>query len=493
MRSLFEWNPHSSSIIRNLHFKISKMKNLPVSLLIILFCLFSPITLFSQSNENLIGNWSGKLDLPGTKLEIIFKISADENGKLTSKMDVPMQGAKDLSVSETDAASDSLKLTVALIMGKFSGKVISDTIIEGNWKQSGATFPLTLKKTNIVTEIKRPQTPQPPFPYLSEDVNYINPKSGLNLAGTLTLPENAKNCPAVVLISGSGAQDRDETIFEHKPFLVIADYLSRNGIAVLRVDDRGVGGSEGNIQDVTSEDFAGDVLAGVEFLKTIKEINSSKIGLIGHSEGGFIAPMVANSSTDISFVILLAGPGMNGEQILYAQGELINRAAGLTDEQIAQNHNLQKAIFDILLNEKDTAKQIEKLKLTYSSGQYSTMNDDQKKVVDSNIKALNTPWFRFFLAYEPCPALFKLKCPVLALNGSKDLQVPSTENLAAIEKALKEGGNKNFKTMEMENLNHLFQTCETGAISEYAQIEETISPTVLKILRDWILEFGIKN
>jgi hypothetical protein len=469
------------------------MKNLTVFFLITLFCLFNPIALFSQTNKNVIGNWSGKLDLPGTKLEIIFKISEDENGKLISKMDVPMQGAKDLPVSETAFNEDSLILSVAMIMGKFSGRVISDTIIEGNWKQSGATFPLTLIKTNTVTEIKRPQTPQPPFPYLSEDVNYINPQSGLKLAGTLTIPENAENCPAVVLISGSGAQDRDETIFEHKPFFVIADYLSRNGIAVLRVDDRGVGGSEGSTQDATSKDFAGDVLAGVEFLKTIKEINPGKIGLIGHSEGGLIAPMVANSSADVGFIVLLAGPGISGEQILYAQGELINRAAGLTEEQIAKNQKLQKAIFDILLNEKDTAKQLERLKLTYSEGKYTTMNDEQKKAIDSSINGLNTPWFRFFLTYDPYPLLVKLKCPVLALNGSKDLQVPPTENLVAIEKALKEGGNKNFKTMEMENLNHLFQTCETGAISEYAQIEETISPTVLEILRDWILEFGIKN
>jgi hypothetical protein len=466
------------------------MKKLTVLIEIILLTAFNS---FSQTSQTIPGNWSGQLDLPGTKLEIIFKISADENGKLTSKMDVPIQGAKDLQVSETTLIGDSLKLMVAMIMGKFSGKIISDSIIQGNWKQSGATFPLTLKKTVIISEIKRPQTPMPPFPYLSEEVEYINPKSGLKLAGTLTLPENANSCQAVILISGSGTQDRDETIFEHKPFLVIADFLTRKGIAVLRVDDRGVGGSGKNSTEATSVDYAGDVIAGLEFLKSRKEISPEKIGLIGHSEGGLIAPMVANSSNNIAFIILLAGPGISGEQIIYKQVELLNRAAGLTDEQVNEKLKLQKNIFEIVLNDKDTVNQMQRLQQVLSNGIYKTMNDEQKKNIDVQINALTGKWFRFYISYDPYPALTKLKCPVLALNGSKDLQVPPKENLTAIEKALTDGGNKNFKTMELENLNHLFQTCETGAVYEYAQIEETISPNVLGLLSDWILKFGIKN
>ncbi len=459
------------------------MNKLLISLVIL---LITSMPSFSQTSIKVAGNWSGKLDLPGQKLEIIFKIAADENGKLNTKMDVPAQGAKDLPVSETSINGDSLKLSVAMIMGKFAGKITSDSIIEGTWKQSGATFPLILKKTGVITEIKKPQTPKAPFPYLSEEVEYLNPKSGLKLAGTLTLPENAKNCTAVILISGSGAQDRDETIFGHKPFFVIADFLTRNGIAVLRVDDRGVGGSEVNTQNATSEDFAGDVLAGLEFLKTKKEIDQNKIGLIGHSEGGIIAPMVANSSGNIAFMVLLAGPGIKGEQIIVKQVELLNRAAGLTEEQVNQKVNLQKAIFDILLNGKDTVNQMERLQQVFSNGTYDSMSDDQKKIINTNLNALKKRWFQFFLTYDPYPALVKLECPVLALNGSKDLQVPPAENLAVIEKALKEGGNKNFKTMELKNLNHLFQTCETGAVAEYAQIEETISPGVLEILSDWI-------
>ena len=457
-----------------------------------LILLFTSLSSFSQTNVKVTGNWSGKLDLPGTKLEIIFKISIGENGKLITKMDVPAQGAKDLTVSETTVSGDSLQLSVAMIMGKFSGKFTHDSVIEGNWKQGGATFPLVLKKSKSVTEIKRPQTPKEPFPYLSEEVEYSNPKSGLKLAGTLTYPENAKNCLAVVLITGSGAQDRDETIFEHKPFLVIADFLTRNGLAVLRVDDRGVGSSEGKLGEATSEDFAGDVLAGIEFLKTRKEINPSKIGLIGHSEGGLIAPIVANQF-DAAFIVLLAGPGIIGQQILYEQGKLINKAAGMTDDQAQQNQKMQEVIFNIILTETDSAKRTDRLQKTFTNGMYFMMTDEQKKAIDSQIKSFDNVWFKFFLQYDPYPALVKLKCPVLALNGEKDLQVPPEFNLTAIEKALTEGGNKNFKTMELENLNHLFQTCETGAIAEYAQIEETISPIVLEILRDWILNYGLKN
>lgn len=437
-------------------------------------------------NKKAIGNWSGQLELPTSKLEIIFKISEDENGKLSSKMDVPLQGAKDLPVSKTVVKNDSLFLEVAMIMGSFRGAFETDEKITGMWKQGGAKLQLVLEKTDEITQLNRPQTPQPPFPYIENEVEYLNQKSGFKLAGTLTIPNDAKNCPVVILISGSGAQDRDETIFEHKPFMVIADYLTRNGIAVLRVDDRGVGGSEGNISNATSKEFAGDVLAGIEFLKTIDLIDHTKTGLIGHSEGGLIAPIVATKTDDISFIVLLAGPGISGKQILYQQGKLLNKAAGLNDEQIEQNRKLQEAIFNILLNEKDSVKQLDRLQRTLSNGMYPMLNADQKKLIDAKVAEINNAWFKFFLTYNPYPTLTKVTCPVLALNGEKDLQVPPKANLDAIEKALSEDENRDFKTIELENLNHLFQNCETGAVAEYAQIEETISPEVLQIIKDWI-------
>ena len=441
----------------------------------------------SAQEQKWLGKWIGKLDVSSTKLEIIFEIWTDEKGNPVAVMDVPMQGAKDIQTSVLKAETDSVNLSVPLVRGSFNGAFINDTTIAGEWKQSGMTFPLTLAKTQIITELKRPQTPQRPFPYNEEEVIYENKIAVIKLAGTLTSPQNGENLPAVILITGSGAQDRDETIFEHRPFLVIADFLTRNGFAVLRIDDRGVGGSGGKTSDATSEDFAGDVLAGVEFLKTRKEINPAEIGLIGHSEGGLIAPMVARMF-DAAFIVLMAGPGIIGENILYEQGKLINKSAGMTDDQAQQNLKMQQAIFNIVLTESDSAKRTDRLQRTLTNGMYFMLNDEQKEAVDNQIKTVDNVWFKFFLQYDPYPALVKLRCPVLALNGEKDLQVPAKPNLAAIEKALTEGGNKNFKTMEIPGLNHLFQSCETGAIAEYAQIEETISPNVLEVLRDWILE-----
>ena len=468
------------------------MKTILIYILSITLILISGFQSIAQE-EKWLGNWSGNLDISSTKLEIIFKISQDETGKPIAKMDVPMQGAKDIQTNLDKAETDSLILSVPSILGSFKGTYINDTTIIGEWKQSGMIFSLTLAKTRIVTELKRPQTPKRPFPYIEEEVVYENKIAGIKLAGTLTLPQNGENLPSVILITGSGAQDRDETIFEHRPFLVISDFLTRSGFAVLRVDDRGVGGSERKTGEATSEDFAGDVLSGIEFLKTRKEIGSAKIGLIGHSEGGLIAPMVAAKSKDVAFIVLLAGPGIIGEQILYEQGKLINKAAGMTDEQAQQNQKMQEAIFKIILTETDSLMKTDRLQKTFTNGMYFAMNDEQKSAIDNQIKSVNNVWFTFFLEYDPYLALVKLQCPVLALNGEKDLQVPPKSNLTAIEKALTEGGNKNFKTMELENLNHLFQNCETGAIAEYAQIEETISPTVLDIIRDWILNYGIKN
>lgn len=451
--------------------------------------LFQPYV-FSQNPEEkrLTGNWSGELELPTQKLELIFKISIDSTGGFVTKMDVPLQSAKDLSVTRTEVKTDSLKIVAGMIMGKYEGEIKNDSTISGTWSQRGAKMPLTLTKKEKFAELRRPQTPTPPYPYITENVEYVNPDSGLKLAGTLTLPKENEKFPAVILISGSGAQDRDETIFEHRPFAVIADFLTRNGVVVLRIDDRGVGGSEGDIRYATSEDFATDVIAGIQFLTKRSEINSNEIGLIGHSEGGLIAPMAATSSEKVAFVILLAGPGIPGEQILYEQNDRSLKAAGMSNEIIAQNRQLLKNIFNIILNEKDSAKRIDRLQRTYSGGMYPMMNEEQKTAIDSRVDAVNTPWFRFFLTYDPYTALTKVDCPVLALIGDKDVQVPAETNLTAIEKALKEGGNPNYKMLKLKNLNHLFQTSITGAISEYGQIEETISPNVLEIVKEWIFE-----
>jgi len=457
--------------------------------LVILLLVLTIFSITAKAQQNAVsGKWTGEIELPGAKLEIVFNISEDENGNLITKLDVPQQGASNVPVKRTSITNDSLLLQVPTIMSTYQGLFITPDSISGYWVQGGQKMVLNLVKTGEVKIIKRPQTPQPPFSYDSEEVEYINPKSGFKLTGTLTIPKDAKNCSAVVLISGSGAQDRDETIYEHKPFFVIADYFAKNGIAVLRVDDRGVGGSEGKTSDATSQDFATDVLSGVEILTSKKQIDPNKIGLIGHSEGGLIAPMVANSSSKVAYIILMAGPGTPGDSILIEQTELAAKASGMPEQAINTKLFVMRGIINIIKSNSEPGQRTASFQKAFTGGLYNQMDDDRKELIDQQIAGYNNNWFSFFVNYDPYPALTKVTCPVLAIIGEKDVQVPPQSNLAAIKKALTEGGNKNFKTMELPNLNHLFQNCETGSPMEYAQIEETISPEVLKIMKDWILE-----
>lgn len=451
-----------------------------------LIFLFSPGILNAQQ-RNIYGYWVGKVDLPTVKLTTIFEIRNSAGNIDSVYLSIPEQGAVDLPGALLGINNDSIIIFHNQLNRTFYGEFLNDSTIKGDWQRNRIGIPITLKKAEKKPGLNRPQTPHPPFPYLSEDVEYVNPKSGLKLAGTLTIPKDANKCPAVVMITGSGAQDRDETIFEHKSFAVIADYFARNGIATLRVDDRGVGGSEGNISISTSEDFAGDALSGLEFLKKRKEIDPKKIGLASHSEGGLIAPLAATISNDVAFIVMMAGPGMVGEEILYEQNDLALKAAGMPEYAINQNRIVQKAIFDVLKNEPDSAKAVDQLRIKLSQGMYNGMNDEMKKTVDEKIAGVNSAWFRYFLTYDPQPTLKKVKCPVLAINGSKDVQVP-VSNLEAISKALKAGGNLQVDTVRFEHHNHLFQQCEIGSVAEYSQIEETIDPEVLKTMKDWIVK-----
>lgn len=448
-----------------------------------------------EQQTGIEGNWQGVLKVSGMELRIVFKISRDSTGAWIGTMDSPDQGARDIPVKEVVVKSDSLILKMPDIGGRFEGKIHIDSLeVEGVWKQSGYTLPLVLKYRDEIPEIKRPQVPKKPYPYIEEEVTYVNPVDSIKLAGTFTYPESGPAFPAVILITGSGAQDRDETILNHRPFLVLADALTRRGIAVLRVDDRGVGGSSGSVTRSTSEDFAGDVLTGVEYLLIRPEVDPEQIGLIGHSEGGIIAPMVAARSPHVAFIVLMAGTGLTGEEILYLQGELIAKANGASDEAIAKNRKMQEGIFAVLKEEKDDSFATEKLGQLFTEG-LSGMSEEEKDTmkmsdaqIEAQLKSVLSPWFRFFLTYDPVIALKRVKCPVLAINGEKDLQVPSKENLKAIGEALTAGGNTHFRLKEMPGLNHLFQTSETGSTAEYGKIEETISPEALRVMGDWILE-----
>ena len=438
------------------------------------------------------GIWQGTLKVGAVSLRLAFHISM-KDGKRIGTFDSIDQNAKGLPIDEVKFTDGQLTLEMKKYQIAFTGKMKPDgSAIEGEFAQAGMKFPMTLQRSKKVVELVRPQHPKKPYPYKEEEVTFENKKGGVKLAGALTLPPRGGPFPAVVLITGSGPQDRDETLFGHKPFLVLADHLTRKGIAVLRVDDRGVGGSTGSTSESTTADFTGDVLAAVDFLKGRKEIDAKQIGLMGHSEGGIIAPLAASQSRDVAFIILLAGTGLPGEEILYLQGQAILKASGATEKEREDQRTVQGIFFRALKEEKDNdkAKKLIRERLAeWAAKQPPEAKKDVEKgkaAIEGQMKMAMTPWFRYFVTLDPRPALRKVRVPVLALVGEKDLQVPPKENLKAIAAALKEGGNTDFTTKELPGLNHLFQTCKTGNVSEYGTIEETFAPAALKEISDWI-------
>ncbi|MBI5662828.1 MAG: alpha/beta hydrolase [Ignavibacterium album] len=452
------------------------------------------ISSFAQVKD-LNGSWSGRLKLPnGIQLTIVFNINYSDE-KYSATLDSPDQGVKGIPCGEVKVISDSISIDVPAIVGNYSGKINPEAkTISGLWNQAGSSFELNLEYSKEFVGPKRPQEPKPPFPYNSEDVKFFNEKDSITLAGTFTYPKEDGKFPAVVLITGSGAQNRDEEIFNHKPFLVISDFLTKNGYAVLRFDDRGVGESEGNHSIATTFDFAEDVRAAIKYLKARNEVDNNKIGLIGHSEGAMIASIVASESDDVAFIILMAGPGLPGDSILYLQTELIYRAEGQSEEQIHEILDELREVYSILKSDIDESEMKEILKSKYQQ-RFDKMSDEEKQrfgdlntYMEMEIRIATSPWFRAFLKFDPRPILEKVKCPVLAVIGEKDLQVPPKENLPAIEDALKRGGNKNFNVTELPNLNHLFQTSQFGTISEYGIIEETMSPPALETMLNWLNE-----
>jgi pimeloyl-ACP methyl ester carboxylesterase len=447
--------------------------------------------------KELEGIWLGKLKVnAGIELRLALKVQKSKDGELMAVLASPDQGANNIPISSISLKDGMLSFESKGIGAKYNGKKNKDgTAFEGEFVQGGLKLPLVLKKTDAIKEAARPQTPKAPFPYRSEAVAYENAAGGVKLAGTLTIPQGTGPFPAVILISGSGAQDRDETIFEHKPFLVLADFLTRRGVAVLRVDDRGVGGSTGSLRTATSELLAGDVLAGVDFLKKRSEIAAKKIGLVGHSEGGIIAPIAAARSDDIAYLVLMAGTGLPGIEIVSAQAELILKALGTSESLMNAQRKAQKRLFEVLAQEKDekgaSAKltsAIKELTADLPESERKALSESGDVLSEAAIHQINNPWFRFFLTFDPRQTLRKVRCPVLAINGEKDLQVPCRQNLSEIAKALHEGGNQSIRTVEIPGVNHLFQPCKTGTPSEYASIETTFAPEALKVIGEWISE-----
>ncbi len=446
--------------------------------------------IITSKSQDLSGDWYGALKVGATTLRLSLNFTKTDTG-YGGKMISIDQGNSVLPMAwvKLDQNAVSFKTTVANV--EYAG-TLNEKNIEGTFKQNGQSFPLNFGREKIEKAVlNRPQEPKPPFPYISEEISFLNARDSIMLSGTLTLPLSGSNFPVVVLISGSGPQNRNEELMGHKPFLVLADHLTKNGIAVLRYDDRGVAKSKGNFGTATSADFATDVSAAVKYLKTRNEIDAGKIGLIGHSEGGMIAPMVAADSKEIGFIVLLAGTGVPGKDVLLLQQEMIAKAAGGSEDAIQSNAALMKDLMAILTSGQDANTVNDKFSQRLKQA-YLELPDSTKKQTGfegqfmMQYARLNTIWMKFFLSYDPATALQKLKIPVLALNGSKDLQVSPGQNLPAIEKALKNAGNKQFIIKELPNLNHLFQECKTGAPSEYAEIEQTMSPVLLNEVSGWI-------
>jgi len=451
----------------------------------VVFFLTTILVSFSGFTQEITGQWNGFLKVPGGQLRLEFNISKTENG-YSATMDSPDQGAKGIPVTTTTFENATLKLEIPSARIVYEGTLNQFNVIVGNFTQSGQSFPLNLSKEKLEKEVvKRPQEPQKPYPYYTEEVTFENKIDKNVLAGTLSLPKKEGKFPVVILISGSGAQNRDEELLGHKPFLVLADYLTKKGIAVLRFDDRGVGKSTGEFKTATTLDFAKDVQAGVAYLQTRKEIDKNKIGLVGHSEGGIIAPIVASQSKDVAFIVLLAGAGIRGDQLLLLQKEKIERQMGVSENEIQKAQQTFKGVYDSIVKSSASHEIIKgKVNSYLKSKLGNTMNDTQIKALAASI---TSPWMVCFLKLDPALALEKVKCPVLALNGEKDLQVPAEVNLEAIKNALAKGGNKKTTIKKLPNLNHLFQECETGSPNEYATIEQTFSPVALEEISSWIL------
>jgi pimeloyl-ACP methyl ester carboxylesterase len=429
------------------------------------------------------GDWLGTLDTGMGKLRLVLHIANTEDG-LTATMDSLDQNANGIPVTSITRASASLKFEMKAIGGAYDGTISQDLgTLNGTWTQLGKSWPLAFKRVKNASELelRRPQNPVKPYPYREEEALYRNPAAKIDLAATLTIPPGKGPFPAVLLIAGSGPHDRDESLMGHKPFLVLADYLTRKGIVVLRADKRGVGKSGGDYSQAVMADFASDADAGVAYLKTRVEVDPHKIGLVGHSEGAVEAPMAAAHNPDVAFIVMMAGPGVRGDQLLPEQLRLIEQASGKSPDEVAKDLATQRETLAVIEKDKDDAV-LEKDLRERLTGKVPEAQ------IGMQIKAVSSPWFRDLLEYDPAATLSKVTCPVLDINGEKDLQVPPEQNLPPIRKALEAAGNKNFEVVELPGLNHLFQSAKTGGIGEYSEIEETMSPVALEKVASWILK-----
>ncbi|NNF26307.1 MAG: alpha/beta fold hydrolase [Gemmatimonadetes bacterium] len=461
-----------------------------------LFALGAPLD--AQEDSPLIGDWIGTINAGGGTLRLRLAVEAGTEGLRAQLFSID-QGNQAIPVESIELAGRTVTFASPAIGVTYEGELSSDgSTIAGTFTQMGQALPLDLERGEGEAPPARPQDPEEPLPYHSEDVSFENPDGGHRLAGTFTRPDGAGPYPGVILISGSGPQDRDEALMGHRPFLVLSDHLTRAGIAVLRFDDRGVGESTGDFGTATSFDFASDARAAVEFLKERPDVDPARIGLAGHSEGGLVAPIVAADSDDLAFIVLMAGPGVTGEEILYAQMALISEAGGATPEAVAKSRAYAERTYAVLKSDLGPDEALSELReiaeeqmAEATPEELATMGlteETKDAMIEGQLAAVNSPWFRAFLTYDPAPTLERVSIPVLAINGEKDLQVPYEVNLREIAAALERGGNPHFETHALPDLNHLFQHADTGHPSEYGTIEETWAPEAMELIANWIHE-----
>lgn len=442
--------------------------------------LLSMLSFFSLTAQDLVGKWKGDLDYNGMILNFEIDIQKVDTGYQVS-MSVPKQSPQAFDASSVAVTDSTFNFEISMMGVSYKGTRLDAQNIDGTYYQSGMVAELDL--TRGAVEIRRPQDPVEPLPYQSLEVSFENRKAQITLKGTLTKPKGEGQFPAVILINGSGALNRNSELMGHRPFLVIADHLTRNGIAVLRFDERGVGESGGEYEGATTYDLAEDVAAGYGYLKTRSDVDVSKIGLIGHSEGGMIAPMVAANNPEISFVIMLAGPAMPISDLMLLQKALIERKMGVSEMVIENGQKINSGAFEIVKSSKEgDTTLLSKLSAYYTEAYENELSD---QMMQSIMDQMSDPWMINFLKMDPEVYLKNVKCPVLAINGDKDLQVPA-ENLAYLRDILRENGNKNIKIATLDDHNHLFQACETGLPQEYGTLEETFSPIALDVMTKWI-------
>ncbi|MBF9221824.1 alpha/beta fold hydrolase [Hymenobacter ruricola] len=435
------------------------------------------------ARPSLTGDWTGAVG----PIDFILHLTDPATGPRTATLDIPAQGAKGLPIQFT-APDDSVYLRLAQPTAQFAGRRSADgQQLVGEWQQGLRAFPLTLTRGGAAKPAaRRPQTPQPPFPYQSADVTFRNEKAGVTLAGTYTVPADKGPFPAVVLLTGSGPEDRNETIFGHQPFAVLADYLTRHGVAVLRFDDRGVGQSGGTQQGLTSADYTTDAQAALTWLRAQPGIRKNQVGALGHSEGGTAAIGAAIQPAGPDFLVLLAAPGIAGDELIVQQVLGLAKLSGVDAVQLLSVEKAQRQVIQVVEQNPDNAQARAKLRPLLNHG--NSTDPAFLAQVEAQIDVATSPFYRHLLADRPAQTLPKVHCPVLALGGSKDVQVPATPNLAATAAALKAGGNRDVTAKELPGLNHLFQTANTGGPDEYGTIEETFSPAALRLIGDWIAQ-----